>query len=651
VRQQRNHRTSTDRGSDRPSRDTRTQDAGEDERPDATYGIPASEQLRQATRVLRRRWPILVLVPLAAIFVSLVVSAGARKEYVATSQVVLDPVNQVNLLVNPASNVTSADPERDLNTEVSEISETPMADLVRRSLRLSESSQALLSQVNAAVEGTTNIVDIAVTDSKPSRAARIANTFATQYVKYRPTVVESQVRAAIALAQTRLAGMTPAELAGPTGQQLRARLAQLEADSATWTSDAHISQAASTPSSPVQPRPLRAALIAFIVGLVVALVAIVLMELLDESIRDEEDAAEVARLPILGVIPKPPADAVTRVLNRARGALRVVRGGGRARVARARNRGFADTPMPRRGGALPSDWEQEESYASLAIKLLSQAAASGGNVYVISSPAPEDGKTSVTLGLAGAIAELGHQVIAVECDLRRPRFARLLGLPPAGRGLSGLLTHQDGENGVAAGTGREPLPLVEIDARAKRRTTPSPTTVNGTVGSTAPTTPDSDPCFRVLPSGPIPHKPHAALAGKELPALVHKLRSMADIVLIDTPPLGILDDAVLLGPAVDEIIIVARLRHTRREALKRCCAQAGQVGRKVSGLVIVGGRRGTLTYYSRARSESSVDLAAYPLQETASLSGRWETEPDRAPGDPRSARRELQRGHGPRSSA
>src|SRR6202042_2392228 len=129
-----------------------------------------------------------IALPLVALAISVVISATAQKQYTATATVLLLPSNPVNQLVNPASSVTPADPERDLNTEVSQITEAPVLAKVRAATGLNESDQALLSQVTTSIEGTTNLVDIKVTDTDPVQAAAIANAFANQYVQYRLTI-------------------------------------------------------------------------------------------------------------------------------------------------------------------------------------------------------------------------------------------------------------------------------------------------------------------------------------------------------------------------------------------------------------------------------------------------------------------------------
>lgn len=578
-----------------------------------------SEQLARSLQIFRRHWRILVLVPLVALVVSLVISSRQTPAYTATAKVVISPYNPVMTLLSPGSNPTSADPERDLNTEVSEITETPVADLVRSDLRLNESSQDLLNQVSANLEGTTNIVDVAVTDGDPGRAAQIANAFAEQYEKFRLTALRNTLEQAAASDQQKLAALAPAQQASAAGTQLQNDINTLQADSDGLTSDAQVSQLATVPTSPTKPKPLIDALIALIVGLLVAIVAAIVLELLDRTVRDEEDAAAVAGVPSLGVIPKPATSLNARAARpnlsarHLREALALPSGLGlnsRRTVAypnRSGSNGSAvhgaeSNGSPARFGELrTSDWEVDESYGSLAVSLLSQRLGPDQNVVLVTSPGPRDGKTSVALGLAGALAELGQKVVLVEGDMRRPRFADYLGLPAGGAGLSSIL----------AGVASAPAGLVEV--AAPRHAAPVGPRTGAAARSARATATRAGRSFTALPCGTIPSTPLALLRGEELGALLHELRSSADMVIIDTPPLGPIKDAVVLAESVDQIMLVARIGHTRRDALGRCRAAVDQLGSPVLGIVTVGGPRGgAIDYYFRPELEVSVAPLSKP---------------------------------------
>lgn len=571
-----------------------------------------SEQLVRSARVLRRHWRIVVLIPLLALAVSLVVSSRSATEYTATAKVVISPFNPVTELLNPGSNPTPADPERDLNTEVLQITETPVADLVRAELGLHESSQDLLQSVNASIEGTTNIADITVTDGSAARAARIANAFARQYESFRLASQRSALLQAVAGFKQRLLGLTAAEQSAPAGQQLQATISTLEADSDGLTSDVQISQRASVPTSATQPRPLVDGLIAVVVGLLVAIILVIALELLDRTVRDEEDATSLTRLRSLGVIPRMRSLGAASVNDRRMRRVRATNTGA-ARPSGGRTRAADERPLDAlsasNGPSAPAssarslDLEISESYGALAVSLLALKLGPPENAVMITSSGPQDGKTSVTLGLAAALAELGQSVIVVECDMRRPRIANYLGLPPWAPGLSSVLAGTDAASTclvkVAASTGQA------VPGRGRARVSAR--------RAAAGANPNAGRSFQVLPCGPIPARPLAMLRDAELLPLLRELQTSADIVLVDTPPLGPIKDAVVVAESVDQIVLVARIGHTDRDALVRCRAEAEQLGSPVLGIVTVGGPRGgTLDYYLRTELDASVVRLSEP---------------------------------------
>ena len=582
-----------------------------------------SEQLAQSWRVVRRRWKLLVFVPLLAVIVSVVVSSRTTTEYTATAKVVISPYNAVTSLLDPGSTPTSADPERDLNTEVSEITLTPMANMVIRSLHLSETPTDLLEEVNASLEGTTSIVDIAVKDSSAARAAVIANSFASNYVVYRLDTLRGTLQASAADDQRRYLALTPAEQAGPAGKQLQTDINTLDADSTGLSSDASVSQIATPPSSPSQPKPLIDALIALVVGALVAIDAANLLELLDRSVRDEEDAVAITGLASLGVIPRQ-RSRVTKLATATNAvdwhlrdghlseafplftALQRAHSNGDGDAAAADGQELdadtlatAETSTVRPGEIPGTDWELEESYAALAVSLLAQRLGPQENVVMVTSATPQDGKTSVSIGLGAALAELGQRVIVVESDLRRPRFAEYLGLPPSSEGLSTIL----------AGESTPPAGLVEVVAATRQATEERPRLTRRRAARSA----RAGRSFTVLPCGPIPTKPLALLRGPELLPLMRQLQASADVVLIDTPPLGALKDALVLAESVDQIVLVTRIGHTSRDQLARCAAAVEQLGSPVLGVVVVGGARGgALDYYFRPEFDVRISASAEP---------------------------------------
>lgn len=493
---------------------------GEAEGPSAG---PTLDLLTRYLGVLRRRWPVVALVFVIAVGATLIRSVTAHRRYNATAQIVLGTNNQVTTLLNPNASTQSPDTERDLNTQVALIAQGTIADAVRQQLHLRDSRTALLKHVSTQIEGTTNLADITVDDTQPAQAAKLANAFATQYVAFRQADARAALQQAVALAQSQLSALSAAQLNSPQGQQVRLRLGQLQVDSALQTANVKVSQYATAPTSPSSPRPLRDGLLAGLLGLIAGLGLAGTLDALDRRLRDEDDVASTSDLPILVTIPQ--------------------------------WRKSVSTPQP--------DRDHAETFRALATNLRFFKLGREVKVLMITSPSGTDGKTAVTLGLAAAFAEMGHSVIAMECDLRRPTFSEYLGVHPT-LGLSSILS------GMAPA---ESL-LIDIDARTQR---PVDWSQPGAKH------------FSVLPCGPVPPNPQALMGSSEMRQLATQLRRQVDVVLVDTPPLGTINDAVSLGDVVDGVAVVARLRGTRRDRLKRTLSQLSEMEADVLGMIVTGG--------------------------------------------------------------
>lgn len=210
------------------------------------------------------------------------------------------------------------------------------------------------------------------------------------------------------------------------------------------------------------------------------------------------------------------------------------------------------------------DAAQREAYGLVAASLHYATLADELKVLMVASASPVEGKTSVTLGLARALSRLGLRVIAIEADLRRPKLAHYAGLDPT-PGLSHLL----------AGSGRLNDELVWLEPETLSVATLDDVKHGGV--------------FAILPAGVAPANPQRALARPVMANLIEKARRLADVVLIDTAPIGTVSDGLTLLRIVDRVLVVARLNHSTREAVQRSARALESSGVDLAGVVITGG--------------------------------------------------------------
>src|SRR5262249_56557600 len=115
------------------------------------------------------------------------------------------------------------------------------------------SPSAVSSAISISGVGQANIAQINATEPDPALAARIANTYAQQYVLFRQEADRAKIAAAQGLVQKQLQALAPAERYGAVGRGLETRANELMELSALQTGNAEVAQSAAVPRSPSAP--------------------------------------------------------------------------------------------------------------------------------------------------------------------------------------------------------------------------------------------------------------------------------------------------------------------------------------------------------------------------------------------------------------
>lgn len=185
-----------------------------------------------------------------------------------------------------------------------------------------------------------------------------------------------------------------------------------------------------------------------------------------------------------------------------------------------------------------------EAVRRLRTNLMFVDVTTGRHSFVITSAMPGEGKTTTAANLALAMADSGRRTLLVDADLRKPSVARTLGI----EGSVGLTT-------VLLG-----------DAEAHEVIQPW-----GSHG------------LDVLPSGPVPPNPSELLGSAPMEALLMSLVAEYDFVLIDSPPVVPVIDAVVIERLTGGLLMVVGVDRTRKKDLAAALRQLDTVGARVSG--------------------------------------------------------------------
>ncbi len=168
-------------------------------------------------------------------------------------------------------------------------------------------------------------------------------------------------------------------------------------------------------------------------------------------------------------------------------------------------------------------------------------------VVVITSSVASEGKSTTACNVAITLASAGVRVILVEGDLRRPRIADYMGLDGS-VGLTDVLI------------GRAALDVV--------------------------LQPWGNSTLSILASGPLPPNPSELLGSAQMGEIIGAMRTRADIVLIDAPPLLPVTDAAVLSRECDGALVIVRYGKTTKEQLTRSLDALSSVGARVLGSVL-----------------------------------------------------------------
>lgn len=334
---------------------------------------------------------------------------------------------------------------------------------------------------------------------------------------------------------------------------LEMRLKEQEVAEADARSDVRLVDAALVPLRQSSPRPLLNVLLAMLVGGMLGVGIAVARAVFDPAMYSSEVVAAAAGgVSVLGSIPD------------ARTAGKAARLSGGARLLRRSPVATASAP----GGLVAGEMDDPaaEAYTLLRTRL-SMLTVPAPRVIAVTSPLTGDGKSTVAANLALAYALRGARTLLVEGDLRRGGLVARLGLSPIGRGLGEVLQGQ----------------VNPTDAIRSHRTA------------------QDGVAFDVLPAGVRPRHPAEILDSKALPVLLDELRQRYEVVIIDTPPVAGVADALLIARHSDGALLVTRAGATDRGALEESIAQLEAADARVLGLVLNGFRDGPAVRYAYGR--------------------------------------------------
>jgi tyrosine-protein kinase len=304
----------------------------------------------------------------------------------------------------------------------------------------------------------------------------------------------------------------------------------------------------------LQPRPKLNLVIAGILGLALGLLAAFLRDYFDRRLRTMDEIEQAFGVPIIGQIPS--------VRNTGRNKPRMV-------------------------------WDEDgyytEAFRALRANLQYLGVGRPLRKVLVTSASADQGKTTVCANLAVSLAQSGSSVALLEADLRRPQLGDMFGVPASSPGLTTVLVGKASLSGALSHIG---LPR----------------------GSTAG---DSSQEVAFLPSGPLPPNPSELVGSRQMQQTVDELAEAHDSVIVDSPPMLLVADALELAKLVDGVIIVVRLTHATRDDARELRSLAARLGIQIIGVVVTDGPARLSSHYRSYRAHDEIqEVDGKPPEET-----------------------------------
>lgn len=306
---------------------------------------------------------------------------------------------------------------------------------------------------------------------------------------------------------------------------------------------------ATPPLSPIRPRKKMNLLLGLIVGLGLGVGITFILEYFDNSIHYLEEI-ERMKIPALGSIPLIKAE------------MAVSRSGSNGKL-KSEEQSVTNEFRSRLITHFAPKSPISESYRSLRTSIQFAKPDKTLRTFLVTSPGPQEGKSTTIANLAITMAQTGSRVLLVDTDLRRPILHSIFGISRS----IGLTNHI---------VGRVPLEEAYFET-------------------------DIDN-IHVMPSGTLPPNPSELLSSRAMIQLIDNLKQRFDYIFFDCPPVIAVTDATVLSASMDGVILVVKAGQTDRRAIERSYTTLRAVcGDKILGVLLnvvdVQGSYGSYYYY------------------------------------------------------
>jgi succinoglycan biosynthesis transport protein ExoP len=295
------------------------------------------------------------------------------------------------------------------------------------------------------------------------------------------------------------------------------------------SNNVRILERAITPGSPASPKPMQNLLIALMCGFSLGIGLAFAIELLDNTLKTQIDVETFLGVPVLGLIP---------IIGQGKLDAKGKDKEGKT-DEQVRDRDLGIFREPRSMAA--------ECCRSIRTNILFMSPDHPIRTMVITSPSPQEGKTTTAINLAVAMAEAGGRVLLIDTDMRRPRLHRSFAVP-----------NQVGVSTLILGNSK-------LDDAIKHTDVPN---------------------LDLLPCGPIPPNPSELLHTKRFAQILEDCKTRYERIILDSPPTSAVTDPAVLGNLADGVILIVKGASTTREAAAHARRQLISAKCRLLGVIV-----------------------------------------------------------------
>lgn len=292
---------------------------------------------------------------------------------------------------------------------------------------------------------------------------------------------------------------------------------------------------AKVPLYPTGPNALKNGIILAFLGFVLISIIIILRYLFDRTINNSEELKAKCNLPVLSEIPEYHISGLSNKQNLMH-----------KYIASLRRKDVQSRIVM---GTILTDnipFSVTEAYNMLRTNLNFTLSTQKNNALVISSPLSGDGKSTTAANISITLAQTKAKVLLIDCDLRRPAQHKMFNLPNK-KGLSSILTGKQPEDNINRGV------YESLD---------------------------------IITSGPMPPNPSELLGSSNMQKLLDEVKPLYDYIILDTSPINVVTDALLLSKISAGIMLVVRENISTYDEIYKAIESINFVSSNILGIVV-----------------------------------------------------------------